>query len=224
MSRPRRVTPGGGEDSTRDESVNLYLIRHGETAHNRDGLGLGRDDVPLTLVGERQASVLGLRLADVPIDRVFSSPLGRARQTAEAVVGGRGIPIEIRDELIEMDVGKSDGLTIVEVQKRFPEFLDLWRSDDCAAVKMPGGESLADIAERIGPFLTELRETPDQAVAVVSHNFVLKVMLCRLLDLELSKFRGLTVDVASLTTVSLRDGRVNVRALNDSCHLVSLEP
>jgi broad specificity phosphatase PhoE len=204
--------------------VNLYLIRHGETAHNRDGRGLGRDDVPLTPFGELQASALGGRLAAVPLDRVFSSPLGRARQTAEALIGGRGIPVEIRHELIEMDVGESDGLTILEVQERFPQFLAAWRSESCAAVKMPGGESLADVAERLGPFLTELRETPAQAVAVVSHNFVIKVALCRLLELDLPKFRGLTVDVASLTTVSLRDGRVNVRALNDSCHLVPLEP
>ena len=203
--------------------MNLYLIRHGQTARNRDGLGLGWDDVPLTPLGELQVSALGRRLAAVPLDRVFSSPLGRALQTAEALIGGHGIPIEIREELTEMDVGECEGLTFAEMQERFPEFLTAWRSESAAAVRMPGGESLADVAERVDPFLAELRETSAQSVAVVSHNFVLKVILCRLLQLDLLKFRGLTVDVASLTTLSLRDGRVYVRALNDSCHLVPLE-
>lgn len=213
----------GSDQLAGQERVNLYLIRHGQTARNRDGLGLGRDDVPLTPFGELQVSALGRRLAAVPLDRVFSSPLGRALQTAEALIGGHGIPIEIREELTEMDVGECEGLTFAEMQERFPEFLTAWRSESSAAVRMPGGESLADVAERLDPFLAELRETSAQSVAVVSHNFVLKVILCRLLQLDLLKFRGLTVDVASLTTVSLRDGRVYVRALNDSCHLVPLE-
>lgn len=243
MTRLRRATPGGGEGSTRDERPRphhpaapgsgqttgyermiLYLVRHGQTAHNRDGLGLGRDDVPLTPLGELQVSALGRRLAGVPLDRVFSSPLGRSLQTAEAVISGHGIRIEIREELTEMDVGECEGLTFSEMQKRFPEFLAAWRSESSAVVRMPGGESIADVAERLDPFLAELRESSVESVAVVSHNFVLKVILCRLLELDLLKFRGLTVDVASLTTVSLRNGRVYVRALNDSCHLVPLEP
>src|SRR5262245_43646512 len=76
-----------GAKTTKGGRVNLYLIRHGETPYNRDGLGLGRADVALTDLGERQAAALGRRFATVKLDKIICSPLQRARQTAAAVAG-----------------------------------------------------------------------------------------------------------------------------------------
>jgi broad specificity phosphatase PhoE len=201
----------------------LYLIRHGQTASNRDGLGLGRDDVPLTEEGVRQAAALGSRLAEEPLDRILVSPLRRAVRTAELVAGERGIALEVRDELIELDVGLTEGLPFPEIRERYGDFLSQWQSDDCASVRMPGGESLDDVASRVRPLLAELREAPEQALAVVSHNFVLRVMLCELLTAPARQFRAMPLGLASVTTVILERGRVNVRSLNDRCHLEMLE-
>ena len=203
----------------------LYLVRHGETAYNRDGRGLGRSDIPLTEAGEQQAAALGARLATTRLDRIFTSPLLRARQTARAIAGERQIAMEPREELTEMDVGETDGLTMAEMRPRYPDFLRRWAGEECAAVRMPGGESLEDVRARLRPLMEELQvlsSAADATIAIVSHNFTLKVLFCELLRVELAKFRSFTLDLASLSTVVLREGRVSVRALNDRCHLMSL--
>jgi broad specificity phosphatase PhoE len=202
--------------------VILYLVRHGETTYNRDGLALGRADVPLTEMGERQAAALAARLAAEPLARVLSSPLGRARETAMAIAGERGIPVDVRDELIEMDVGETEGIAFPEMRARYAALLADWLGPQGHEVTMPGGESLVDVEARVAPLLAEFRGDDDEALAIVAHNFVLKTMLCRLLGVELSAFRTFATDLASISTVSLRGERTTLRALNDCCHLESL--
>lgn len=197
----------------------LYLIRHGETAANRDGIGLGRDDPPLTEKGIQQASALGSSLARAPIGRILVSPLRRTVRTAELVAGERSIPLERRSELVELDVGVTEGLPFSEIRERFGDFLAKWQGDECASVPMPGGESLDDVAARVAPVIAEARAWEGDALAIVSHNFVLRVILCRLLGIPLRNFRAMPLGLASLTTITLDSGRVNVRALNDRCHL-----
>lgn len=202
----------------------LYLVRHGQTAHNRDRLGLGRANVPLTPLGRLQAEAVGARLRSESIDRIFASPLSRAHDTAQAIATYQDVPVEVRDELIEMDVGVTEGMTFPEMRKRHPGFLERWASDEGPDTTMPSGESLRDVAKRLDPFIDEVLSLPDAAIAIVSHNFVLKLLFCRLLGLELTHFREITIDVASLTAVTVQAGRVNVRVLNDGCHLRLLEP
>jgi broad specificity phosphatase PhoE len=201
----------------------IHLIRHGQTEHNRSGLTLGRADVPLNDLGRQQAAALGARFADHPLGVIYTSPLSRAYETARAIAGERDIPLYIRDELIEMDVGETENITFAELRERYPEFLRQWGSDSPDEARMPGGESLTEVSSRLDPFLTDLRAITHDHVAVVTHNFVLKLLLCRLLDIELRAFRAFGTDVASLSTVVMRDSRISVRVLNDLCHLHSLE-
>ncbi|MBI5947137.1 MAG: histidine phosphatase family protein [Chloroflexi bacterium] len=202
----------------------LYLIRHGETDHNRDGLGLGRADVPLTPHGLAQSEAVARRLASEPVSRILSSPLQRAATVAAAIGQARGVEVELRDELAEMDIGETEGLAFAEMRARFPEFLSRWTGPAAAATPMPGGESLDDVRDRILPLLAGLRTSSEQAVALVSHNFVIRVMLCELLGLPSSSFRSFGVDLASVSAISFDRGRLNVRFLNDCCHLAHLEP
>lgn len=200
----------------------LYLIRHGETEYNREHLGLGRADIPLTPRGEQQAAALGARLVREPIERILVSPLGRALATARAVRGERPIELEVRDELIELDVGITEGLTFPDMRVNHPGFFEAWVGTDGADTVMPGGESLRHVAERLAPLIAELREAPEGAIAVVSHNFVTKVAICQLLGLELDAWRSFATDIASVSIFDLRDGRAITRALNDTCHLEEL--
>lgn len=202
----------------------LYLVRHGETGPNRDGLGLGRADVPLTARGLAQSEAVARRLAGDPITRILSSPLQRAATIASAIGRARGVAVELREELAEMDIGETEGLAFAEMRARFPDFLAHWTGPGAAGVRMPGGESLDDVRDRIVPLLAELRDGSEQAVAVVSHNFVIRVMLCELLGLPSSSFRSFGVELASVSAISLDHGRVNLRFLNDCCHLAHLEP
>ena len=203
--------------------MNLYLVRHGETAHNRDGVGLGRRDEALTSLGRAQAAAVAGRFAAVKLDQVLASPLSRASDSARAIAAGKGLSVEVRDELIEMDVGLTEGMAFPAVREQFPEFVAGWAGPEVAKAVMPGGESLADVASRLAPLIRYLHESsPGSDVAVVSHNFVVKVLLCSLLNVELSSFRAFEIGLASVSTLFLRGARVNVVGLNDTCHLASL--
>lgn len=202
--------------------MNVYLVRHGQTAHNRDGLGLGREDAPLTPLGELQTRAVARRLAAEHVERVLSSPLGRARRMAEAIAAEHGLPVELRDELIEMDVGDTEGLSYAEMRERFPGFMRAWASPGFGSVRMPNGESLEDVARRLQPIVTELRTGQEKGIVIVSHNFITKVLICDLLGLPVESMRSFTVDVASICTFVLHHGRIAVSGLNDCCHLDSL--
>jgi broad specificity phosphatase PhoE len=204
--------------------VIVHLIRHGETDHNRGGLTLGRADIPLNELGRRQVGALAARLAHQPLGAIYTSPLSRARDTARAIAGEREIPLYVRDELLEMDVGETENITFAQLREQYPEFLHEWGGHSPELARMPGGENLVEVAQRLGPFLSDLTAITHDHIAVVSHNFVLKVILCRLLDLSLGSFRTFATDVASLSTIVLRDRRVTIRVLNDRCHLHALEP
>lgn len=201
----------------------VYLVRHGETAYNRDGLGLGRADVPLTPRGALQVAALAADLSGAPIASVFSSPLGRALVTAEAIAGGHSLDVERRDELLELDIGETEGLPFAEMRARYPDLLKAWAGPGGETAVMPGGESLADLAARLDPFAAELEVLDLPAVAVVSHNFVARALLCRLLGIELAAYRSFVVGLASYCTLEVRDGRVIVVNINHNCHLDALE-
>ena len=201
----------------------VHLVRHGETDHNKSGLTLGRADVPLNETGRAQAAAIGSRFADHPLGAIYMSPLRRAQETGRAIAGERDVPFYVRDELIEMDVGETENITFPELRERYPDFLRAWGGDRPVDIRMPGGESLAEVAARVDPFLSDLHAITHDHVVVVTHNFVLKVILCRLLNIDLGAFRAFATDVASLSTVVIRDGRIAIRTLNDRCHLESLE-
>jgi broad specificity phosphatase PhoE len=201
----------------------IHLVRHGETSYNRDGLGLGRADVPLTEHGIEQANALALRFGSARIDRVLSSPLARAHSVATRIAAGHGLTAEPLEALTELDVGDTEGLGFAEMRRRFPEFLAEWGSDRGWLAQMPGGESIQDLSGRLDSIASEmLSGTGDEEVVVVSHNFTLRVLVCRILGLEASKFRAFEHGLAAVTTLSVRNGRVAVHSMNDRCHLANL--
>jgi broad specificity phosphatase PhoE len=201
----------------------VHLLRHGQTSMNRDGLGLGRRDVRLTDVGVRQSELAADALGRHPIEAVFASPLIRAMAAAELVAANAGVAARADEALVELDVGETEGVSIPELRTRFPEFMERWRGPDVSSVTMPGGESLDDLNGRLEPFLRGLHESTFAEVAIVSHNFVLRLLICRWLGLPVDAFRNFELDLASITTLATGPF-VAVRRLNDTCHLRSLEP
>lgn len=211
--------------------MQVILVRHGETASNRDRLALGRQDVPLNHLGLLQAERLAARLAGeaargLSLEAVYSSPLGRARQTAEAIASRLLVPVIDAPGLIEMDVGEMDGLTGSQLRERYPDFMRSWLGPLAGRARMPGGgESLADVQDRAWPEIERLLEQhpPDAAVVAVSHNFVIRTIVCRALSIDLADFRRFEQDLASLTRIEFRGQRALVTVLNETCHLSGLD-
>lgn len=200
----------------------IHLVRHGETAFNRDGLGLGRSDEPLTELGMAQGAAVAGRLAQMPLRRILSSPLSRASYIAELAGEAHGLAVERHDALTELDVGETEGLTFAEMRLRFPEFLGAWAGPGGWRTRMPAGESIEDLGARLAPLARELKAGHEGDILVVSHNFTLRALMCILLEIELSNFRAFELGLASLTTFTVRNGRVGVRCVNDVCHFASL--
>jgi broad specificity phosphatase PhoE len=148
----------------------------------------------------------------------WRSEAGRVCSTTNCA----GLEVEIVHDLIELDVGHTEGLTFAAMRKEHPEFMRAWAAANPIEVMMPGGERLADLAVRTARVVERLRKEGTGDVAVVSHNFVIKIMLCQLMDLPLENFRRFQVDLASVSTVNLRNGRATIASLNDTCHLETL--
>jgi broad specificity phosphatase PhoE len=153
----------------------LILVRHGESTGNADGLLLGRIDSPLTPRGLEQARTLADTVAGAT--RLISSPLVRARDTADAL--GTGLPVEIDERWIEVDYGRYDGQKLTDIPS---EVWKQWRSDPTFVP--PGGESLASAGLRVREACEELFVAPDGAargdgvVVVVSHVSPIKAAAC----------------------------------------------
>lgn len=158
----------------------IYLMRHGETVWNVEQRLQGQGDSPLTPKGQRQAAAYGRRLAEEPLElptlRVLCSPLGRARHTAEIVVAALGLPserIETEPRLAEFAFGLWEGCTWEDIQR---DHLDSYerRKADRWNVRVPGGESFADVAVRAGAWLA----SHDEATTwlAVSHGATSRVI------------------------------------------------
>jgi broad specificity phosphatase PhoE len=201
--------------------MRLILARHGETASNRDGLGLGLQDVPLTERGRHQAEALAEALAGAEIDAVYSSPLRRALDTAAAIASRHGLEVIVDEGLTEMDVGEMDGLTFEEMRARHPEFLSRWLGAEAATLRMPGGrESLQEVQDRAGEAVRRIAERHErQTVVAVTHNFTIHALLCDALNMSIRDFRRLRHDLAAISALDVRDGRAVVVRVNDTCHL-----
>lgn len=198
--------------------MRLILARHGETAWNREGRNQGRSPARLNDEGVRHARNLARALQKFPIRAVYSSPLPRAMQTAEAVGHTLSMPVIPLDDLMEMDLGRLDGLTNQEMRRQFPDLIDLWRKDP-SSVQMPGGESLKDAQQRAWRTLEEIRrKTPEGCTVAVTHNFVIGVIVLRALGLPLSAFQRIRIELGSLTVLEHVRDPWRLISLNETLH------
>ena len=150
----------------------IYLIRHGRTSQNREKRLQGRSDLPLDETGEEQSRRLGefFRASGVRFDRVISSPLNRAVQTARLAIG-EDLPIETDMRLIEMDYGPYEGM---DLRDPAPEVLTFF-SDFVHNAAPLGMEPLADVTARLGALLEELRrEAAQRTILLSTHAIALK--------------------------------------------------
>ncbi len=197
--------------------MELILVRHGETAWNREGRVQGVSDIDLSDVGVYHVRQLALSLRDHPIHAIYASPLIRARKTAEIINQYHDAPIRLEPGLMEMDQGDFEGLTYAELMACERDFLQSWIADP-ASVRMPHGESLDELQARAWPVIDGILQQSADAL-VVSHSFTIASILCRIKRISLSDFRSVHVDPASRTVVRFSNRSGEVVVLNDRSHL-----
>jgi broad specificity phosphatase PhoE len=189
----------------------IVFARHGQTAPNRDGLVLGRADPDLTEEGHRQAELLAAALATEPVKAIVTSPLVRARQTADAIATACGVPVRVDDRLMEIDWGAWEGrpagsLAVADV--------DRWRADDGTA---PEGESLESLSRRVEMFCEERME--DGLVVAVSHVSPIKAATAWALGVDGAVAWRMFLGLASITRVGRGRTSPLLLSFNETGHL-----
>jgi ribonuclease H / adenosylcobalamin/alpha-ribazole phosphatase len=215
---------GWGEPST--AACSFLLLRHAATRHSPELRFSGRGTLPLTEAGVAQAEASARRLAAVAATRgdlaaVLTSPLPRARATADIVGTALGLRPVVDDDLVETDFGAWEGLTFAEVSQRYTGELAEWLGSARAAP--PGGESFAAVGARVRRSRERIVAAhPGRAVVVVTHVTPIKVIVCQALDAPPSALFRLHLDVGSLSIVDWHpDGPATVRLVNDTSHLTA---
>jgi broad specificity phosphatase PhoE len=179
----------------------VYLVRHGETEWSKSGKHTGRTDIPLTATGEEDGRKLAARLAGLSFARVLSSPLVRARRTAELA----GFAPEIEPDLIEWHYGEYEGRTSAEIRESNPGWL-LFR-DGC-----PGGESVADVAARVDRLAAKLKALSGN-VLCFAHGHLLRVLGSRWVNQPVAFAANLLLGTATLSVLSFDHGRIEEPAI-----------
>jgi broad specificity phosphatase PhoE len=196
----------------------LILVRHGRTTANASGLLQGRVDHVLDPVGELQAAAITTAIGKV--ERIVSSPLRRARETATVLAERLGLTVEIDDRWIELDYGEWDELPVRGVPA---ETWASWRLDD--AFCPPGGESLAQLQTRVDGACTALaRHSDTEDVAVFSHVSPIKAAIAWALGVGPSISWRMNVAQASISRIRLEGPVPSLISFNEVTHLVAIPP
>jgi broad specificity phosphatase PhoE len=199
----------------------FYLVRHGETDWNRELVFRGRLDVALNEHGRQQAQAAADKLAEVELAALYTSPLARARETADIIAQGCSLQCVIDQAFIDMDFGQWQGLALREVETRFPDAYRIWLQSPEQA-HIPAAESLAAVKGRAVAGLTKLAQRhEDAAVGIVSHRVACKLVMAWALGLDESAFWRIRQDTGCVNVLRY-DGHTVVQTLNDTCHLRTL--
>jgi len=202
--------------------TDIILARHGETEWNVKEVFRGRIDVDLTETGLKQAELLADYLRDARIQAVYTSPLKRSLKMAELIAGHHKLGVTPAPGLIDLDFGKWHGLSQEEVKDRYNELYHQWLESP-HQVKMPDGESLDEVTERAMKVVREAASWQADAVVLVAHRVVNKVLICALLGLDNSHFWNIKQDVGAITTFEYDNGRFVLAEHNNTSYLSSLQ-
>ncbi len=198
----------------------VILIRHGQTAWNRDERIRGQSDIPLDETGLEQAQATARYIAARwPLTAVYASPLQRAMATARAIADAQGLKVQPLNGLLDLSFGEWEGLPIPEVQARYP---DLWRAwmEAPHTVHFPGGEGLDDVRERSMAALRDVvNRHSGETVAMVAHRVVNQVLLCAVLGLGNDHFWQIGQDTCAVNEIEWNGRFYRLTLMNDTSHL-----
>ena len=195
----------------------IYLVRHGETLANRQGILQGWTNNPLDDTGRKQASTLVTRAARVPLDALYTSDLIRTRETAAPLAAARGMEAKVLPGLREISFGKWDGHHLREIQEKDPDTLrdiflkpgqvDLEAEEDLAASQKRGWETFRELVDQM---------EPEGTILCVSHGGLIRLLVCQILGFPIDNmWRMSLANTAFVQVVQTADYGFRVDKLND---------
>jgi broad specificity phosphatase PhoE len=203
--------------------TSIYLVRHGQTAWNKEEIFRGRTDIPLDETGLKQAELAGEYFRGLEIHGIYSSPLSRAWETAQKIAKFHNLKVQPLQGILDMSFGCWEGKLLRDIQEDDKEIYRQWREEP-HLVRLPGGESLDEVRERSMSALEEvIGELPGKTLVFVSHRVICKVLICAILGLDNSHFWQITQDTTAINLIQYKGGKYILSLMNETCHLKALK-
>jgi len=196
----------------------ILLVRHGLTDWNYTHRFQGRTDVPLNEAGLLQAEKTARRIESWPVDAVYSSPLTRARQTADIVTARLNKPTTIIDDLIEVCFGSWEGLYFKEKMEKKDETLMKWLADPFFNAP-PGAEEWDSIKLRAERAVNSVLDSEHKHIVIVSHGGIIRALLVMFLGLDPHTVWKIRSSNCSLTGIEIKEYETSLAFANDDLHL-----
>ena len=197
----------------------LYLLRHGSTKSNRDGRYMSRSEEGLSGDGRWEVRQLAQRLSSSELAAVYSSPLQRAKETAQIVAQPHRLSTAIAPDFNELDLSRWAGLTATEIAAQDPEAWDIWCTNP-RSLSISGIESFVELQSRIQKGLEQITTNhPRGNIAVATHDGIIRIAVLLALGISLDNYRAITVSNAGMTILDIGPARAYLRAYNDTGHL-----
>lgn len=197
-----------------DIHTRLYLIRHGQVANFAEGTYNGHNDVDISELGVRQMEAVAARLKDEKLAGIYCSDLIRTKRGAEIIAAEHGLTSKSHHTLRELNIGLWEGLTLEEIEKRFPGTLDEWRKK-MIDHRIPEGESVRDLAGRVIPALKEiLGANHGENIVLVAHGGVNRVILADAMNLDLINFYSIEQNYGCLNIIDYFPELAVVKLMN----------
>lgn len=205
--------------------VTIYLVRHCAAQGNVDGTYQGHIDSDITEIGRKQLELVAARLRNVPFSAIYSSPLKRARATADAINQYHHVPVTEEESLIEINVGKMEGMKWEDLPKRFPKEAEAWVNhlQDFVA---PEGESIVQVTKRMWNGVRAIVKKENElgkekTIGITTHGCALRCFLCKAQGWPLERIADVPLsDNTAISEVCFADdGKCTVVRIGDASHL-----
>jgi len=203
--------------------ASIYLVRHGQTAWNKEEIFRGRTDIPLDETGLKQAELVGEYFRGMEIYTIYSSPLSRAFQTAQKIAQFHNLKVQLLDGINDMSFGNWEGRPHKEIREKDSKIYRQW-VEEPHLVRLPGGEGLDDVRVRAMAAMEDVvRDHSGKTLVLVSHRVICKVLICGILGLDNSHFWQITQDTTAINLIQYRKGKYILSLMNETCHLKPLK-
>ena len=203
-----------------EEKTEIILVRHGETDYNLNRIFQGSSNIPLNERGKKQAGYAWNALKDVRIDAAYASPLSRAFETCQIILGDRNIQPIPENGIREICVGKWEGVPIEDLMKNYPEQFNLWMN--CPSkFSVEGSESLKQVSDRaVKSFYRIAEENRGKRVLMVSHMVALSTIMLNVAQIPLDELWNHGVINAGINVIEFKsNGRPEIKLWNGDDHI-----
>lgn len=200
-------------------STKIFIIRHGETAWNRGQIFRGTYDIPLNENGKQQARLAAQSLKNIKIHAAYTSPLSRAKESAEIVTDSHAISPVVHNGFIDMNYGEWTGKEDSEVAKLWPDDHAAWTANP-HTVRPPGGTTLNEILNNSFTAMEKLAKKHDgETIAIFSHRVVNKVLIIAALSLGLERFPFIIQGNCCINEIERIQSGYLIHSINDVSHI-----